>query len=576
MVKTQVWTLPESALESLADTKASGSTAGPAAAENEPPEAAGADRNGREPGALTSAKRAESGVRPSASEAGAGPSAQPPAGAVEPSAARERLRPDALGQTVTAPRKEPVREARAPAALRNAESPATPDSWSEKLDALKFGIHRRLIAELETSHLDALPREAVRAQVEQTARVMLRAEAPDVVGIARDQLVSAIVDEVLGLGPIEPLLRDPSLSEVMVNAPDDVYIERSGRLVKSDVKFRDAAHIMRIVDRILAPMGRRVDEASPMVDARLDDGSRVNVIVPPISQQSPVITIRKFKADKMRMADLIGVGALSDRAACFLGACVESRRSIVVSGGTGSGKTTLLNALSASIPEDERIVTVEEPAELRLQQPHVIRLEARPPSIEDTGEVTQRQILRNALRMRPDRIIIGECRGSEAFDMLQAMNTGHEGSLTTVHANSPRDALSRIENMVLMAGLDLPVSVVRQQIAASIHLVVQVSRFRDGSRKVVEVGEITGIEGDVVTMQTLFKFENQGMDERGSVLGQLRCQGLRPRFADEFELVGIELPRDFFTRDADLRSSEDAAEQNANPRTRRSYQGRGH
>jgi len=564
MAETQSWTLPESALESVADVKTSGHPLDPAPAVRKSP-AAGEDGLGRGSRGLTAVDVDERPLGTSSAADGLAASEEPAPMGVETPATQDRLKADTLRETVAAARKELDGGLAVPAVPRAVAPGGKDNSWTERLEGLKFSIHRRLISELETKHLDALPRDEVAAQVEQTARAMLRSEAPDVIGVARDALVSAISDEVLGLGPIEPLLRDPSLSEVMVNAPDAVYFERSGRLVRSDVKFRDAAHVMRIVDRILAPMGRRVDEASPMADARLADGSRVNIVIPPISQHSPVITIRKFKADKMRMADLIGVGALSERAARFLGACVEIRRNIVVSGGTGSGKTTLLNALSASIPEDERIVTVEDPVELRLQQPHVISLEARPPSVEDTGEVTPRQIVRNALRMRPDRIIVGECRGSEAFDMLQAMNTGHEGSLTTVHANSPRDALSRIESMVLMTGLDLPLSVVRQQIAAAIHLVVQVSRFRDGSRKVTEISEITGMEGSIITMQSLFKFENQGMDERRKILGQLRCQGLRPAFADEFELAGIDLRRDFFTRDADLGPSEDAAARNGDP-----------
>jgi pilus assembly protein CpaF len=427
-----------------------------------------------------------------------------------------------------------------------AETVSGPPAMSEAMEEMKFRVHRRLIQELETSRLDRLDPEAAQAGVESAARQILQQEDPNIFGVARDELISGIVDEVLGLGPIQSLMRDPTISEVMVNAPDVVYFERGGRLNRANIRFRDNQHIMRIAERIISPLGRRVDESSPMVDARLADGSRVNIIIPPVAPKSPSITIRKFKADKMRMEDLIGVGCLTDEAALFLAACVRVRRNIIVSGGTGSGKTTLLNALSAYIPESERIVTIEDPTELRLQQMHVVSLEARPPSIEGRGEVTPQQLVKNALRMRPDRIIIGECRSGEAFDMLQAMNTGHEGSLSTVHANSPRDALARIESMVLMTGLDLPLQVVRQQVASAVHLFVQVARFSDGSRKVSHITEITGMEGNVITSQDLFKFEHEGLDEDAHVLGELRAQGIRPTFASQFELAGIALPPEVF------------------------------
>ncbi|MGI8552267.1 MAG: ATPase, T2SS/T4P/T4SS family [Dehalococcoidia bacterium] len=420
-------------------------------------------------------------------------------------------------------------------------------SASEALEEIKFRVHRRLIQELETSRLNTLAEDEARAGVEAAARQILAQEAPGVFGIARDELIVAVVDEVLGLGPIQPLMRDPTISEVVVNAPDVIYFERGGRLNRANVRFRDNAHIMRIIERIISPLGRRVDESSPMVDARLADGSRVNIIIPPVAPKSPAITIRKFKADKMKMSDLVALGALSEEAALFLEACVKIRRNIIISGGTGSGKTTQLNALSGFIPETERLVTIEDPTELRLQQTHVVSLEAKPASIEGRGEVTPQHLVKNALRMRPDRIIIGECRGSEAFDMLQAMNTGHEGSLSTIHANTPRDALARIESMVLMTGLDLPLKVVRQQIASAIHLIVQVARFSDGSRKLSHITEITGMEGDVITAQDIFKFENEGLDENKRVLGVLRAQGIRPTFAPQFELAGLELPSDIFS-----------------------------
>ena len=337
-------------------------------------------------------------------------------------------------------------------------------------------------------------------------------------------------------------MNDPSVSEVLVNAPDIVYFEREGIIYRSDVQFRDFNHIMRIAERIIAPLGRRVDEASPYVDARLADGSRVNIIIPPVAPDSPTISIRKFRADRYKVHDLMEVGTFTDEMAQFLRACVRGRLSILISGGAATGKTTLLNALSAFIPERERIVTIEDPNELKLQQAHVVRLEARPPNLEGRNAVTQRDLLRNTLRMRPDRIIVGEVRGPEAFDMLQAMNTGHEGSLTTVHANSPRDALARVENMVLMAGFDLPVRAIREQIASAIHLVLQLARFVDGSRKIVNVSEISGMESQTVTMQELFRFQQEGLDDNGRVLGQHLCTGIQPRFAEQLKRAGIPLP----------------------------------
>ena len=414
------------------------------------------------------------------------------------------------------------------------------------LNELKFTLHQRLIEELDPNKLEGLGKDKAREAVEQAARTLIAQEMPGIVGTTRDELVSAVADEVLGLGPLEPLLRDGSISEIMVNHPDTVFYEKEGRLYLSSVRFRDDQHIMRIVERIVAPLGRRVDESSPMVDARLADGSRVNVIIPPVAPKSPTITIRKFRADKMTFSDLVATGALTNELAEFFRACVQAKLNILISGGTGSGKTTMLNALSSFIPDTERIVTIEDPTELQLQQGHVVTLEARPPSLEGKGEVTQRDLVRNSLRMRPDRIIVGEVRGPEAFDMLQAMNTGHEGSLGTVHANTPRDALSRIENMVLMAGFELPVKAIREQMQSAIHLVIQIARFPDGTRKVVSVAEVSGMEGQVVTMQDLFRFEQTGIDTDGRVLGELRTTGIRPRFAEKFEVAGIHLPADLF------------------------------
>jgi len=403
-------------------------------------------------------------------------------------------------------------------------------------------IHERLIDDLDSVKIQALGREEAREAVEVAARATIGELAPTVVGLERDELAAHVADEVLGLGPIEPLVNDPYVSEIMVNAPDIVYFEREGIIYRSDVQFRDFNHIMRIAERIIAPLGRRVDEASPYVDARLADGSRVNIVIPPVAPDSPTISIRKFRADRYKVADLMDVGTFTDEMSQFLRACVRGRLSVLISGGAGTGKTTLLNALSAFIPESERIVTIEDPNELKLQQPHVVRLEARPPNLEGRNAVTQRDLVRNALRMRPDRIIVGEVRGSESFDMLQAMNTGHEGSLTTVHANSPRDALARVENLVLMAGFDLPVRAIREQIASAIHLVLQLARFVDGSRKIVNVSEISGMESQTVTMQELFRFYQEGLDDNGRVVGQHVCTGIQPRFAEQLERAGIPLP----------------------------------
>ena len=419
---------------------------------------------------------------------------------------------------------------------------------AEAVDELKITLHQRLIEELDPVKLQGLEPEQAREAVVVAARALISQEMPGIVGSVRDDLVAAVADEVLGLGPIEGLINEPAVSEVMVNAPDEVFYEKEGRLYLSSVRFRDEAHIMRIIERIVAPLGRRVDESSPMVDARLPDGSRVNVILPPVAPKSPTITIRKFQADKMTIEDLIQLNSLTREVAEFLRACVLVRLNIIVSGGTGTGKTTMLNALSSFIPDTERIVTIEDPTELRLQQGHVVSLEARPASLEGKGEVTMRDLVRNSLRMRPDRIIVGEVRGSEAFDMMQAMNTGHEGSLGTVHANTPRDALARIENMILMAGLDLPMRAIREQMASAIHMVIQIARLPDGTRRLTKVSEVSGMEGEVVTMQDLFSFEQTGVDSDGRVLGEFRATGIRPTFAEKFEIAGVHLPTDLFTK----------------------------
>jgi pilus assembly protein CpaF len=430
--------------------------------------------------------------------------------------------------------------------LRRGGSSSSLLQTSEALTELKYKLHQRLIEELDPGKLDGLDTSRAREAVETAARTLIAQEMPGIVGSTRDDLVAAVADEVLGLGPIEPMLRDGSISEVMVNAPETIFYEKEGRIYLSPVRFRDANHILRIAERIVAPLGRRVDESSPMVDARLADGSRVNIIIPPVAPKSPTITIRKFREDKMTVEDLISTWTLTRELAEFFRACIQVRLNIVLSGGTGTGKTTLLNALSAFIPDTERIITIEDPTELKLQQGHVVSLEARPPSLEGKGEVTQRDLVRNCLRMRPDRILVGEVRGSEAFDMMQAMNTGHEGSLTTVHSNSPRDALARIENMILMAGLDIPVRAIREQMASAFHVIIQIARMPDGSRKLISVSEVTGMEGQVVTMQDLFRFEQRGIDSDGRIQGEFKPTGIRPQFAEKFEIAGIQLPPDVF------------------------------
>ncbi|MBM3926543.1 MAG: CpaF family protein [SAR202 cluster bacterium] len=420
----------------------------------------------------------------------------------------------------------------------NGETPAADLQIEDRL-------HQRLIQEIDERGLRGLDKERAREQVERAARSMAAQAFPELVGDAKEEVVANVVNEVTGLGPIEPLLLDYSVSEVMVNAPDQVYYERDGVIHKSSVAFRDEAHIYRIVERIVAVLGRHVDEGSPLVDARLQDGSRVNIIIPPLAPRSPTITIRKFRVDRYAMDDLIAIGTLSREMADFLGGCIKAKMNVVISGGSGSGKTTMLNAFSAFINNGERVVTVEDPIELRLQQQHVVQLEARPPSIEGKGEIGQRDLVRNALRMRPDRIIVGEVRGAEAFDMMQAMNTGHEGSLTTVHANSPRDALARIENMTMMAGFDMPVRVVREQMASALHVIVQLSRLVDGTRKIVQVTEVTGLEGSVVTLQDLYIYKQTGI-EGGKAVGEMRATGLRPKFTERLQAYGVKLSENIF------------------------------
>jgi pilus assembly protein CpaF len=415
---------------------------------------------------------------------------------------------------------------------------------------LKSKIHEELVAAVEPSLLNGAEDPAKKQELErkltEIVGEIIDEEAPHLTGTERQRITTDIIDEVMGFGPITPLLTDPSISEVMVNGPKQVYVERSGRIEITDAAFRDDAHVMHIIEKIVAPLGRRIDESMPMVDARLPDGSRVNAIIPPLSLNGPVITIRKFAADPLTVEDLISFGTMTPDVAEFLQACVQVRLNIVVSGGTGSGKTTLLNVLSSFIPPDERIVTIEDAAELQLRQDHVVSLESRPPNIEGKGAIAIRDLVRNALRMRPDRIVVGEVRGGEALDMLQAMNTGHDGSLTTGHANTPRDMLARLETMVLMAGMELPVRAIREQISSAIDLIVQTSRLRDGSRKIMQVTEVQGMEGEIITLQDIFIFEQQGVDEAGKLYGHFHATGIRPRFMDRLEAAGVRLGPELF------------------------------
>jgi len=408
---------------------------------------------------------------------------------------------------------------------------------------LKVRIQNKLLAELDTSVDPRSPE--VRTTIEELFTTILNEESIVLGRAERQQLFEAIVAEILGFGPLEPLLADDTITEIMVNGPKNVYIERAGNILRSNVTFEDEDHVLRVVDRIVAPLGRRIDESSPTVDARLPDGSRVNAVIRPISLCGPTITIRKFSRRPFTVEDLIRFGSITPEIAEFLRACVIGRLNIVVSGGTGSGKTTLLNVLSGFIPNDERIVTIENAAELQLRQEHVVSLESRPPNIEGRGEVSIRDLVVNSLRMRPDRIVVGECRAGEALDMLQAMNTGHEGSLTTAHSNSPRDTLARLEVMCLMAGMDLPVRAIREQVASALDLIIHQERMRDGTRKVVKITEIQGMEGDVITMSDIFEFEQTGL-EAGKVIGRIRPTGLRPKFIDKIEAAGIHLPPSVF------------------------------
>jgi len=420
---------------------------------------------------------------------------------------------------------------------------------SPQEEVFKKEIHQELLKVVDLALINTLPEVDAREQLRQISQQLIDASTLPINRVIRNRIVKQIEDEVMGLGPLEPLLADADVADILVNGHKAIYVERKGKLEKTDVRFNDEAHLRNIIDRIVSSVGRRIDESSPMVDARLKDGSRVNIIIPPLAIDGAMMSIRRFTLTRLDMSNLVDLGSVPPIATKLLAAVVKGRLNVLVSGGTGSGKTTLLNILSGYIPDDERIVTIEDSAELQMQQPHVVRLETRPSNIEGKGEVTQRDLVKNALRMRPERIVIGEVRGVEAFDMLQAMNTGHDGSLTTIHANTARDALSRVENMVMMSGIELPLKTVRQQISSAIHVVLQIQRFEDGRRRLVSMQEINGMEGEVVTMSELLSFHRRGIDENGKVFGVFKATGIVPGFYEHMIQRGIDLPMSLFDPD---------------------------
>jgi len=431
---------------------------------------------------------------------------------------------------------------------RSLFAPPSGPTGSTGVQEIKARVHRRLIETIDLVEARRMPVEQLQAECSRRVDILLNEQRTPLSAPEKAQLLREVLDEIFGLGPIEEFLRDPKVSDVLVNGPKRVYIERFGKLELTDVTFRDDEHLIQVIQRIAARIGRRIDESSPMLDARLADGSRVNAIIPPLALDGPAMSIRRFGTIPIDVDSLLKLGSLTQEMVLFLEACVRARMNILISGGTGSGKTTLLNVLSKWIPERERVVTIEDAAELQLQREHVVRLETRPPNIEGRGEVTQRELLRNTLRMRPDRIIIGEVRGSEALDMLQAMNTGHEGSMTTVHANNSRDALRRIENMVSMAGLNYPVHAIRQQAASALNIVLQLGRTTGGRRKVLSIVEVTGMEGEALCMQDIFRFRQTGIDSEGHAAGQFEACGVRPQLLPKIESEGMELPPDLFQR----------------------------
>jgi pilus assembly protein CpaF len=426
--------------------------------------------------------------------------------------------------------------------------PTAPTERQQYLTQLKVKLHQQLVEKLDVQNLRSLPPDVVRREVRAMIADLCANEKSLLNSSEQTRLMDEILDETFGLGPLETLLKDPTISDIMVNRSDRIYVERKGRIELTDVRFRDNQHLRQIIDRIVGTVGRRIDETQPMADARLQDGSRVNAIIPPLALDGPAMSIRRFGSKPMQLEDLLRAGAFPPPVIDFLASAVQARANVIISGGTGSGKTTLLNCLSRYIPADERVITIEDAAELQLQQPHVVRLETRPSNIEGKGEITARDLVKNCLRMRPDRVIIGECRAGETLDMLQAMNTGHDGSMTTVHANTTRDAMQRIEVLVLMAGYDIPTKAMRQQIASAVNIIVQANRLSGGKRKVTRVTEITGMEGDQVQMHDIFGFEQTGVNEQGHALGQFYSTGVRPRIVDRIESRGIRLPGDTFAK----------------------------
>jgi pilus assembly protein CpaF len=445
-------------------------------------------------------------------------------------------------------RRTPVTDGSAPSPPAGDVVPMTTARRAESQFAeLKTRIHRQLIDRLDLSKLAVIPPDVVRAEIARVVQGLLDEEQTPLSRQERDNLVLEVWHETFGLGPLEPLMQDPSVSDILVNGPRNIYVERRGKLERTPTVFHDSAHLMQIIERIVSRVGRRIDESSPMVDARLPDGSRVNAIIPPLALDGPMVSIRRFAVDPFKMPDLIRLGALTPALAEILIAAVKVRLNVLVAGGTGAGKTTLLNVLSNAIPNDERIVTIEDSAELQLQQEHVVRLETRPPNLEGAGQVSARDLVRNSLRMRPDRIVIGEVRGAEVLDMLQAMNTGHDGSISTVHANSSRDALSRLETMILLSGVSPPVRAIREYVTSALDLIVHLARLSDGTRKIVAVTEVVGMEEDTITTHDVFVYEQKGIDSSGRVVGAHRATGVRPRFADKLVQAGIQLPKTVFT-----------------------------
>jgi pilus assembly protein CpaF len=449
----------------------------------------------------------------------------------------------------------------------NTERPAQEMTWDQRLlrnsgrqkaalkpeyQELKFTLHRKLLDKINLEALATIDNQRVRAEVRQAVISLIDGEPTLLSSLEKQQISEEVLDEVFGLGPLEPLLQDPTISDILVNSHKQVYIERKGLLELTTVRFRDDQHLLRIIDKIVSQVGRRVDESTPMVDARLSDGSRVNAIIPPLAVDGPLLSIRRFGTDKLMPQDLVEKKALTSGMMELMQAAVKARLNIIVVGGTGAGKTTMLNALSVFISNKERIVTIEDAAELQLKQPHVARLETRPPNLEGQGAVRQRQLLVNSLRMRPDRIVVGEVRGEEALDMLQAMNTGHDGSLTTIHANTPRDAVARLEVMVSLANGNMQLISIRQQIASAVHLFVQIARLSDGTRRVINLTEVSGMEGDVITLQDIFVFEKRGVSPEGKVLGRFAATGIRPKFYEKLLAAGIRLPADIFDQVMDV------------------------